>query len=63
MRTLTDASGRFKFEAVYVSLFEGKVNLRDKGGRVIVVPLERLCKGDQAIVQKAKEDAENPFAR
>ncbi len=50
MRTWTDASGRFKLEAVYVSLFEGKVNLRGKDGRVIAVPLEKLCKEDQVIV-------------
>ncbi len=63
MRTWTDSSGRFKLEAVYVSVFEGKVNLRGKDGRVIAVPLEKLCKEDQAVVQKMQDDSENPFAQ
>ncbi len=62
-RTWTDVSGRFKLDAVFVGLDEGKVSLRGKDGRVIVVPLAKLCQADQAIIQQSQDDSENPFAQ
>ncbi len=60
-RTWSDASGRFQIEAAFVSVVDGKVNLRRADGRVIAVPLEKLSAADQAYVQQ-QQQAENPFA-
>ncbi len=61
MRTWSDVSGRFQIEAVFVSVVDGKVNLRRADGRVLAVPLEKLSAADQAYV-KQQQQAENPFA-
>jgi hypothetical protein len=61
MRTWSDVSGRFQIEAAFVSVVDGKVNLRRADGRVLAVPLEKLSAADQAYVQQ-QQQAENPFA-
>ncbi|TWU42961.1 hypothetical protein Q31b_19950 [Novipirellula aureliae] len=59
-RTWSDATGRFKTDAVFLSAADGTVNLRRSDGRTLSVPLEKLSEADQAFV-KQLEDSENPF--
>jgi len=60
-RTWTDATGRFKIDAVFVSMTDGKVNLRRADNRMLAVPLEKLSAEDQAHVQRL-QNAANPFS-
>ena len=53
-------TGRFKIEAEFVSIADGKVSLRRADNRVIAVPLDKLSAADQAYVQQLQQ-AENPF--
>jgi hypothetical protein len=62
VRTWSDATGRFKLEAEFVNVSDGKVNLRRKSdNRLIAVPIDKLSAADQAYLQKI-QNAENPFA-
>jgi hypothetical protein len=61
LRTWSDVTGRFKIEAEFVSIADGKVSLRRADNRVIAVPLDKLSAADQAYVQQLQQ-AENPFA-
>lgn len=60
LRTWSDVTGRFRIEAAFVSMADGKVNLRRADNRVVAVPLEKLSAADQAYVQQLQQ-AENPF--
>lgn len=53
-RTWTDSTGKHSTEAAFVSLEEGKVHLRKRDGKKIVVPIVRLSEADQ---RTAKEQA------
>ena len=53
-RTWTDSTGKHSTEAAFVSLEDGKVRLRKRDGKGIVVPMVRLSEADQRI---AKEQA------
>jgi len=59
VRTWTDASGRFKIEAKYVSFRDGTVKLQRTNGQTIEVPLDRLCEDDRRYVAQVAPD--NPF--
>ncbi|SMP69104.1 SLA1 homology domain 1, SHD1 [Neorhodopirellula lusitana] len=61
-RTWSDATGRFKVEAVFVSLKDGTVSIRRMSdNRVIPIPIAKLSQADQTYLQQL-EAAENPFA-
>jgi len=53
-RTWTDSTGKHSTEAAFVSLEDGKVRLRKRDGKEIVVPIVRLSEADQ---RTAKEQA------
>lgn len=63
-RVWSDKSGKFKLEAEYQGIEEGKVLLKKTGdGKVVRVPLGSLNPADAKIANDfAAEDAENPFA-
>jgi prepilin-type processing-associated H-X9-DG protein len=52
IHTWTDSTGKFKTEAEFVSLTDGKVTLRKTNGKNITLPLERLSKKDQLLAQE-----------
>ena len=62
-RTWTDNTGSFSVEAQFLGVSEGKVQLRRKDGREVLVPLERLSESDRQEVQKLQQSAgpTNPF--
>ncbi len=67
-RTWTDATGKFKIEASFVSLDKGLVQLRKTDGKFITLPLDKLSADDQSFAKLAAETAktrpmkeENPF--
>lgn len=60
-RTWTDASGRFKIEAVMLKFADGKVSLKRTDGREIDLPLEKLSAADQAYVKQEAAEPKNPF--
>ena len=55
-RTWTDSSGTHKIEGEFVTLTDGKVDIRSDDGTVVHVPLEKLSEPDQKYVQKATSD-------
>lgn len=62
VRTWTDATGKYKVEATFVELANGKVKLKTTEGKVITMPVEKLSAADKAEAEKlaaAKDD--NPF--
>ena len=61
-RTWSDATGRFKVEAVFVSVGDGTVSIRrTTDNRVIAIPVAKLSAADQAFIEQL-QSAENPFA-
>lgn len=50
MRMWSDDSGKFRIEAEFVSVADGKVQLKRKDGKVITIPLDRLSKADQEFI-------------
>lgn len=49
-RKWTDKTGRFSVEAEFVELRDGKVALKKTDGKIIRVPIERLCDEDRGFV-------------
>jgi hypothetical protein len=47
VRTWTDPNGKYRAEASFLELKDGKVHLRRADGRAVAVPFERLGKEDQ----------------
>ncbi len=67
MRTWTDASGAFTFDAKLVVVAGDRLVLSGKDGKVITVALGKLCQKDQAFIEKKigekkKPEPINPFA-
>jgi WD40 repeat protein len=69
-RTWTDSSGKFKIEAVFVELADGKVNLKKADGSTVKVALEKLSAKDQRLARKfsgeeppaaAPKSSDDPF--
>jgi hypothetical protein len=62
MRIWTDTTGEFKIEATYLGLADGKVKLKKADGKEIAVPLDKLSKDDQQLVQQLQvKKSANPF--
>jgi HEAT repeat protein len=55
-RTWRDASGVFEIEAVMIGVKDGKVTLKKRNGRQIVLPLARLSSEDQSYVAKHSQE-------
>lgn len=51
-RTWTDSTGKHNTEAVFLSLENGKVRLRKRDGKEIVVPIVRLSEADQRVAKE-----------
>ncbi|ODA33700.1 hypothetical protein A6X21_18405 [Planctopirus hydrillae] len=61
-RTWTDATGKFKIDAKFVSLEGTKVTLLQTSGEEIEIDLSKLSPGDRKVAQDlAKKASENPF--
>ena len=61
-RTWTDATGKFKVDAEFISVTDGKVNLRRADGRTMSIHLEKLSDADQLHLKELQEtESENPF--
>jgi hypothetical protein len=58
-RTWSDLSGKFRVEADFVSLEDGKLMLQKKDGTTITVAIEKLSEKDRAVAQ-ALADADGP---
>lgn len=54
-RTWSTPTGKFQVEAVLVDFQDGKVTLRRRDGRTVVVPLWRLSQADRAYVAETKQ--------
>ena len=50
MRTWTDASGKYRIEARFVSFQDGTVRLQKANGRYVRIAYDLLCSGDQGFV-------------
>ena len=51
MRIWEDTSGKFRVRATFVELVGGKAVLKKQDGKVINVPLEKLCEEDRALLR------------
>lgn len=61
-RTWTDATGKYKIKATFVSLDDGKVTLEKANGGTIEIELKKLSQADQKFVAEAmKSTSDNPF--
>jgi hypothetical protein len=56
-REWTDSTGRFKIVGEFVEIQDGVVFIRNPEGKTVKIPLNRLSKPDQQLL----EDSENPF--
>ncbi|WP_145271755.1 SHD1 domain-containing protein [Planctomycetes bacterium SV_7m_r] len=62
MRTWSDVTGRFKIQAEFDSLEDGKVRLRRADGKLLApLPLEKLSAADRAFVEQQQAEDDNPF--
>jgi SLA1 Homology Domain 1 (SHD1) protein/HEAT repeat protein len=55
-RTWTDTTGKYKTEAEFVDLKDGKVQLKTADGSLKLVPLEKLSEPDKEYVQRRATD-------
>lgn len=60
-RTWSDATGKFKIQAKFVSIENGKVTLEKSDGTELEIDLKKLCAADQKFVSDLEKDADNPF--
>lgn len=51
-RVWTDTSGKFRIEAEFVELRDGKVTLRRPDASIVAVPLDKLSPADQALARQ-----------
>ncbi|MBN2216996.1 MAG: PDZ domain-containing protein [Pirellulales bacterium] len=51
-RTWTDTTGKYKTEAEYLGVEDGKVRLRKTDGTVVEIPLEKLSPADRKFVEE-----------
>lgn len=50
VRTWRDRTGKFKVEAEFAGVVDGKVQLKRKDGEIVLVPLDRLSDEDQKFI-------------
>lgn len=60
LRTWSDASGKFKLKAEFVSIDDGTLTLKGEDGKEFEIPLAKLSSADKKYVESL--DSENPFA-
>ena len=61
LRVWTDATGKFRIEAFYLSQTETKVTLKTAADREINMPLKKLSTADQELLSGIVNESENPF--
>jgi len=61
MRTWSDASGRFKIQAKFVSNENGVITLEKSDGTELEIELKKLSATDQKFVADLEKNAPNPF--
>ena len=52
LRTWSDATGKFRLEAELVGVEDGKAILKKKDGEQVLVPIDKLSKEDQELLEK-----------
>jgi ankyrin repeat protein len=57
-RTWTDSTGRYRVQALFESLEDGKVVVKKEDGSTIRVPIERLSESDQEYVRSVARNGE-----
>lgn len=62
-QTWSDATGKFKIEAKFVGVENGKAVLEKKDGDRIQIDLTKLSAEDRIKISKLQADAENPFEK
>jgi WD40 repeat protein len=69
LHTWVDVTGKYKTEATFVRLADGKVELKKTDGSIAKVPLDKLSAADQELAKKLAEadtaagrDPNDPFA-
>jgi hypothetical protein len=72
MRTWTDNTGKYKIEAEFVEILDGKVRLKGKDGKIMSLPLAKVSSEDRAYLKEAQRqrregavptaDPNDPFA-
>lgn len=55
LRTWTDSTGKYKVEAAFIELKDGKAVLRREDGKTVGVTVEKLSKADQDLVKSLAE--------
>ena len=61
VRTWSDAKGKFKIQAKFAGLADGKVTLEKPDGSEIEIDLKKLSAADQKYVAGLQEEEDNPF--
>ena len=74
LRTWSDRTGKYKIEAEFVEIRDGKLRLKDKDGKTISLPLSKVSEDDRAYIRGLQQggnaggapdgggDSDNPFA-
>lgn len=69
LHTWVDTTGKYKTEATFIALRDGKVELRKADGSIAKVPLDKLSAADQTLARQlaaadkaAGRDPDDPFA-
>lgn len=52
LRTWTDSTGKYKIEAEFVEILDGKVRLKDKDGKTVSLPLAKVSDADRAYLRE-----------
>lgn len=61
-REWSDSTGKFKIEAEFVELKDGKVSLKKADGTLLSIPLDKLSKADRDFVNtQSRKPAASPF--
>ena len=56
-RTWADSTGKHRIEGDFVKLADGKVDIRCDDGKLVRIPLDKLCEDDQTFVRKTTKPA------
>lgn len=54
LRTWTDATGKFKVQAILIAVSDGKVELKREDDSTIAVPIDKLSDADQEFLERTK---------
>jgi hypothetical protein len=63
LRTWTDKSGKFKIEAKFKTVENGKVVLENAKGERLEIDLDKLSPADKKFAEDSQKNADNPFQK